>query len=159
MDPASAVSALSAIKSVKDLLSGAIDARVQEDARPLIVEAQRNLSEVYESLFALREETFRLQKANHDLARKVEAAESWSLRIASYALTKTIGGATVYQSYAEPVHFACPRCIETRTVQILQPVASWSHLWKCPACQVEYPVQSELPPKMPFSVARRDSDY
>jgi len=158
MDPASAVGALGAIKSVKDLLSGAYSARLQEDARPLIVEAQRHLSEVYESLFALREETFRLQNANHDLTRRVEAAESWSVRLASYTLTTTVGGATVYQSSSDPIHFACPRCIEARSVQILQPVGSWSGLCKCPACQVDYPVKSEPPRSMPFSVHRNDFD-
>lgn len=159
MDPVSAVGALGAIKSAKDLLAGAFNARVQEDARPLIVEAQRHLAEVYDALFALREETFQLQNANHELARRVVAAESWSTRLASYTLTKTPGGATVYESSTEPVHFACPRCIESRTVQILQPVGSWSHHSKCPACQAEYPVKSEPPPPMPFSVPRHDTDY
>lgn len=159
MDPVSAVAAFNALKSAKSLLSGAFDARVQEDARPLIIEAQRHVSEAYDSIFALREETFRLQNANHDLARRVEVADLWSSRIASYTLTRTAGGATVYQASTDPVHFACPRCYESKTIQILQPIASWSHFSECPACQVKYPTKPEPPAPMPVSVPRYDSDY
>lgn len=99
----------------------------------------------------MREELFRLQGENDALRKELAASEEWQKRSTSYQLTMTTGGAIVYRYNAEPEHFACPSCFNTKTIQILQDNRTYSGKFRCTGCSAEYPINPrQTPPSISY---------
>ena len=62
-----------------------------------------------------------------------------SLTQNNYELVKTEGGAVVYKSKTEPIHFACPNCWKNE-ISILQDRRVVAGVFDCPSCNNSYPV-------------------
>ncbi|WP_050808606.1 hypothetical protein [Collimonas fungivorans] len=140
MDIASIGAAYSGLKFGKDLFSALIEGKVEQETRSKVIEALTKLGQAQDVLFELREELFKYQSENESLRKKVGAIENWETRRTSYELTKTAGGATVYEAKSEPKHFACPSCMEKQQIQILQDNRTYTGAFRCTGCAAEFPV-------------------
>jgi DNA repair exonuclease SbcCD ATPase subunit len=141
MDVASISGAYQSIKAVIDLLTLAVNAKVEAEAKQRILEAQMRLGELQDTLFGLREQLAQLQEEKAQLQTRLAAAESWNQRIAQYELTETPGGSVVYQFKGAPAHYACPSCTNKQQIHILQDNRTFTGKYRCTGCDKEYSVQ------------------
>lgn len=141
MDVTTIASAYQSLKSAKELLTVVFEAKVDAEAKPKILEAQARLGEVQDTLFSLREQLFQLQEERNQLKSELAAAQAWQSKLDQYELTKTSGGAVVYRHKAEPVHFACPSCVNKQQIQILQDNRTISGKYRCTGCNSEFPIE------------------
>ena len=140
MDIATISGAYEGLKLGKELLRSVYNSKVEADAKEKIDQVLHQLGEAQDALFSMREELFRLQEENQNLRKAADSEERWADKFASYALAQTSGGAIVYQYSGEPAHYACPACIEKRTIQILQDNRTASGKFRCVSCSAEYPI-------------------
>lgn len=140
MDLVSITGAYQGLKSAKDLLTVAFDAKVDAEAKTKIMEAQAKLGDVQDTLFGLREQLFNLQEERNQLRAQLASAASWSKKLDEYEMTKTAGGAVVLQSKAEPKHYVCPSCINKQELHPLQDNRTLSGKHRCTGCGAEFPI-------------------
>ncbi len=141
MDATSIAGAYQGLKAVKDILTGAIEAKVDADSKAKILEAQIRLGEIQDTLFGLREQLSELQDQKRQLQEQLAAAQAWNEKLKQYELTKTVGGAVVYSYKSDPKHFACPTCINKSEIQILQDNRTISGKYRCTGCANEFPIE------------------
>ena len=141
MDVTSIAGAYQGLKAVKDILTGAIEAKDDVDAKAKILEAQIRLGEIQDTLFGLREQLSELQDQKRQLQEQLVAAQAWNEKLNQYELTKTVGGAIVYNYKGDPKHFACPTCINKQEIQILQDNRTMSGKYRCTGCANEFPIE------------------
>jgi hypothetical protein len=156
MDIPSIAAAISSGKALKDIIQGLIGLKVDTEVLYRINEAQTQVSNLLSALLETQGDLFTLLNETQDLRRQIQIQEAWDKRKACYRITETHGGAVVYESVAydyenEPKHYACPRCIEKRTVQILQVMGDRdSGLFECPDCKKTYRINPHPPrPDLP----------
>jgi predicted RNA-binding Zn-ribbon protein involved in translation (DUF1610 family) len=101
------------------------------------------LGEAQDTLFSMREELFSLQTENETLKKAASETETWESKFSQYELHKTAGGAVVYLFNAEPQHYACPSCIENKSIHILQDNRTMSGKFRCVSCEAEYPIKQK----------------
>jgi hypothetical protein len=160
MDLTSITGAYQGLKTAKELLTVAFDAKVDSEAKTKIIEAQAKLGDVQDTLFGLREHLFALQEERNQLQAQLASADSWAKKLDQYELTRTIGRAVVYESKNEPKHYACPSCINKKEIHILQDNRTLSGKNRCTGCDKEYPIDPRqeqrwetLPTRSPWSSA------
>lgn len=135
MDMASIGSAITAIRFAKDTVQTFVDSKIEAESQTKVSAVLEKLTDAQGSIYDMRDEMFRLQSENQQLHRDIRARDDWDARKAQYSLQRTVGGAVIYVSAAEPKHCACPVCIERHEVQILQPRGV---LLDCPSCKATY---------------------
>jgi regulator of replication initiation timing len=126
------------LKKGKEILKEFLDFKADALAKERVNSVMAELGVAQDALFEMREELFRLQAENQELNDKLINAENWEARLQEYELIKTEGGAVVYGYKSEPQHFACPCCIEKKSIQILQDTGSWSGKYHCVSCQADF---------------------
>jgi predicted RNA-binding Zn-ribbon protein involved in translation (DUF1610 family) len=141
MDVTTITAASQSLKSVKDLLAAVFEAKVDAEAKPKILEAQARLGEVQDTLFVLREHLFHLQEERNQLKSELAASEAWLAKLNQYELSLASGGGIVYRYKGEPTHFACPSCINTQQIHILQDNRTISGKYRCTGCNSEFPIE------------------
>jgi ribosomal protein L37AE/L43A len=151
MDITSITAAYTGLKFGKDVFNTLIEGKVEQETRSKVIEALTKLGQAQDVLFELREELFKYQAENELLRKKIGTSENWQNRLALYELTKTAGGAMVYESKKDPKHFACPSCIEKQQIQILQDNRTLSGIFRCTGCEATFPVNAsqKLTPQIP----------
>jgi hypothetical protein len=75
MDIATIASALSSLKSIKELGGGLLDAKIDAEAKQRVIEVLDKLGSVQESLFHIREERIKLQGVNQRLVDVIKNLE------------------------------------------------------------------------------------
>ena len=153
MDISTIAAAYESLKASKELFRTFLDAKADAEAAPKIQAALNQLGEAQDTLFALREELFRLQGENDRLRQEISATKSWEEKLSGYELTNTAGGAIVYKYKGTPEHFACPNCANKHEIQILQDLGGRAGTFLCNGCKSRYPVRSSQP--TPAVVASR----
>ena len=139
--------ALTGLKYLRDFTKWVGDMRADAEVLSRTNDAMRAVGEVQDKLQELREENFRLVDENRTLTEKLREVEDWQGRRAGYQLFLAAGGGMVLRSAGPPVHYACPACAEARRqLHVLQDLGSWAGTYRCPACQVEYPVDRQRVP-------------
>lgn len=135
--------AIASLGAVRDLVKVGIDAKADAKAAEKVIEAMGRLGQATDTLYALREELFRLQAENADLKRDAEEREVLKEQREKYELFKTAGGAVVYRFKGEPEHYACPNCLNAKRIEILQNNRTLSGKYRCTAagCGAEYPIE------------------
>lgn len=133
-------SAYTGIKFIKESLSFILSAKIEAAAKEKINQILEKIGPIQDTLFYLREELFRLQTENAELKEKLKASEAWEKKLAEYQITKTPGGAVVYQFKGEPKHYICPSCLNKKEVHILQDRRVMSGSFDCPGCGKGFPV-------------------
>jgi predicted RNA-binding Zn-ribbon protein involved in translation (DUF1610 family) len=146
MDIGSITAAYNGLKVGKEILTSLLEAKIESEAKAKVNEALSRLGTVQDTLFELREESFRLQSENEALRKQLTQYENWEKQFTQYALQKTPGGGIVYAFKGQPEHFACPSCINKREIQILQDNRTMSGKFRCPGCENEFPVNPKRDP-------------
>jgi len=72
MDITTITSAYSAVKSIKDLGSALLDAKIDADSKQKISEVLTKLGGIQDTLFYIREELLRVQEENHQLKSEIK---------------------------------------------------------------------------------------
>ena len=140
MDMATISTAYTSIKIVKESISGLLGTKIESAAKEKVNEALDKLGAVQDSLFYLREELGRLQSDNSDLKDQLRNQGNWENKLAEYHLEETEGGAVVYAFKKTPEHYACPRCVVKKEIQILQDERVITGEFKCPGCDKYFPI-------------------
>ncbi len=112
---------------------------------------QEEVMNLREAVLNGRAENLKLRQENHELLEKLAAEDAAKTKAREYELTKTWGGAYVFESKVGPKHYACPNCFEERRISILQRVNAFSGRQRCPNCKNEFPVDqpaSRPPPRV-----------
>lgn len=109
----------------------------------ITLELQERIADLREAVLNAKDEVLRLREENQDLRGKLGEQEQWTARAAAYTLIETNGGAIVWHTPGPPEHFACPVCLEKKTVNILQDTRTYSGAFRCPGCGKTYPVRPE----------------
>jgi len=147
LDAASVSGAYTALKSAKDILKGAFDAKVDAEVRPKVYEAMQQLGGALDTLYSLRSDLFELQEANNKLRLELATARGWADKSGEYELVTTPGTAIVYRFKGEPLHYACPSCFNKHEIHPLQPNRTYSGKYRCTGCTSEFPIdQQQKPP-------------
>ncbi len=103
---------------------------------------KETIMELREAVLNVKDELLKLREENQSLKETLLARDEWKSRSEAYVLTLMPGGATVYRSEGPPEHFACPRCFESRQIQILQDRRNRAGSYQCPGCNYSFLVQS-----------------
>jgi predicted RNA-binding Zn-ribbon protein involved in translation (DUF1610 family) len=140
MDIATITAAYEALKASKQLLTSMFEAKVDAEAKPKILAALEQLGAAQDTLYAMRDELFKVQAKNEELRRELEAIEVWKAVASQYQMDQTAGGAVVYKFTAAPVHYACPSCFNKKELQPLQDNRTISGKFRCAGCSAEYPI-------------------
>jgi hypothetical protein len=144
MDITSISAAIASGKALKDIIQGLIGLKVDTEVLYRINEAQTQVSNLLGALLETQGDLFKLVDENRELRRQIQTQEDWEKKKAGYQLQQTLGGAVVYASAStSPAHYACPRCMEKREIQILQRSVGESGLFGCRGCDKDYPVEPE----------------
>jgi hypothetical protein len=149
MDMASISAAITSAKALTDILKAAASVAIDTKVLTRINDAQVQVSELLAALLDAQGELFKLQNETQDLRRQIQLQEDWEKRKAGYQLQQTAGGAVVYASVSTSLaHYACPRCLEKREIQILQSLGDSSTV-RCPNCEKFYQINPPPPVKQP----------
>jgi regulator of replication initiation timing len=136
--------AMAAVGAVREMVKVTFNAKVDSHASERVFEAMDKLGTVSDTLYAMRDELFRLQAENEKLRREAKDQQALQERLQKYALQVTPGGAVVQVHKEDPPHFACPVCINAGRVEVLQPrVVRGRHV--CPSCSAQYAVEPFVP--------------
>ncbi len=100
---------------------------------------------VQETLFQLREESFRLQTENQELLQKLKLKEEWEGKKSQYQLVTTDGGEIIYKFLGDPVHYACSSCMNECRIEIIQSIYNPNGLRPCSKCKTPYPIKLSKP--------------
>jgi predicted RNA-binding Zn-ribbon protein involved in translation (DUF1610 family) len=154
MDVSAITSAYNGVKVAKDVFSALLQLKIDNASMLKVNAALRSLGDVQDSLFDLREQLSQLQSKNQELTQKLAERERWEKKLAGYKLEQTQGGAVVYVSVKEPMHYACPSCVSKEQLHILQDCRVMAGTFECPGCNFKYPVS---PPRKPPPVRTLNS--
>lgn len=140
MDLTALTSAYTALKLMRESMSIAISAKIDEQARAKIQSAMDQITNLQDGLFNAQQQLLSLQQENESLKRELSTVEAWDARSSKYSLVQAPGTAMVYSFSGEPAHYACPNCFETHRISILQDRHVASGAWECPACDQTFRV-------------------
>jgi hypothetical protein len=142
MDLTTLTSAYTALQFIRDSMTLAVGAKVDEQTRAKIHAAMDHITTLQDGLFHTQQQLLSLQQENDSLKRELFSAAAWDSRANQYTLVSTPGRAMVYQFSGQPAHYACPNCYETKRISVLQDRGVMSGAWDCPACSKSFRVSS-----------------
>lgn len=145
MDLTALSSAYTALQFIRDSMTLAVGAKIDEGARAKIHAAMDQITKLQDGLFHTQQQLLSLQQENESLKRELTGVEAWDSRAAQYTLVSTPGTAMVYHFSGEPAHYACPNCFETRRISILQDRRVVSGSWDCPSCSKSFRISRPRP--------------
>jgi len=154
MDIATISTAYEGLKAGKNILKSLYETKVEADAKEKIDEVMSKLGEAQDTLFLMREELFRLQTDKETLKNELSEFELWDKKLSHYELTKTAGGAVVYEFIGTPEHFICPSCVSKKKIEILQDNRTFSGEYRCVSCNAKFPINTRQ--NIPQTQARAD---
>lgn len=129
-------SAITALKTVRDIVRVGIDAKADAQAQARVIEVMQKLGVAQDTLYELRDELFRLQGEVERLTREADDRGKLDERLSQYSLFQSEHGATVYKFNGHPAHYACPACINQKRIEILQKGSGKTH--NCPSCNATF---------------------
>ena len=140
MDIGSIKLAYDGLKSAKDIFSAFEDLKSESESIAKINEAVKQVGLAQETLFKLREELFKLQESNNKLKKQLSEEKAWELKLSSYELVKTEGGAVVYKTTQGLEYYICPSCVVKKEIHPLQDGNVMSGRFDCPGCDKGFPI-------------------
>jgi len=146
MDIATISTVWTSFKMAKDAGKALLNLKIDTEVRLKVFEMLERFGETQDCLFQLREVLEKLQSENRELREQLAATADWNSRLEKYSLVKTRGGAIVYESQLGPKHYACPSCIENRSIHPLQDTHTYEGKFICPKCDTKFPIR---PPRLP----------
>lgn len=130
--------AFDSLKMAKDIGQGILQLEIDIRVREKIIDWLLKMNDVQDTLF-------RLQSEVEDLRKQLKDKEMFEKDLSEYSIEETPGGATVL------VHntlrrFACPSCRNNLKIEILQPLSTFSGIYRCPGCKNEFRVRPSQDP-------------
>lgn len=141
MDLTALTGAYAAVQFMRDSMSVALNAKIDEQARSKINEAMDQISKLQDGLFHTQQELLQLQQANENLRKQIAESSAWNERAKQYSLVKTNGSALVYEYSGQPHHFACPNCFESQRISALQDDRTIRGSFSCKTCDKQFLVE------------------
>ena len=148
--------ALDSVKVMSDILEASKDLKNFNAIASALSKVNAQLMSATAVALASQEKQTTLASRVSELENQLREFENWEARFGAYELTKTAGGAVVYEFKGEPKHFACPSCVEKRQIQILQDNRTMTGKFRCTACAAEFPIN---PHQGHTPVVRRSHDF
>jgi predicted RNA-binding Zn-ribbon protein involved in translation (DUF1610 family) len=134
--------AYAGIKAIKEVFSVVLAAKIDVEAQGKVTDALKQLGDVQDNLFTIREKLSNLQEENIALKQSLSEKKAFDLKLSQYVLEETSGGAIVYQFSGNPLHYACPSCIAAKKeFHILQDMRRMTGIYECPSCKSIFPVK------------------
>ena len=146
MDIATVSAAWAALTTARNVGKGLLDLRIDTEVRLKISEMLDRLGDAQDRLFQFRDDLDKLQAENRSLREQLAASTDWNIRYGQYSLIKTDGGAVVYESQHDLKHYACPSCMDSKSIQPLQDARNYPGTFICPKCDKHFPSR---PPRNP----------
>ena len=140
--------AYEAIKSVKAIIATVSSLNTDTKVVGELNHAAHQVSDALDALLQAKEKMFEQQDQIRKLKDEIETFNTWAERFSKYDLISTKGGAVVYRSREEPIHYLCPSCAERRELQILQGNTTVPWSFACPSCRVKYPIEPARRPRI-----------
>ncbi|MEZ8544657.1 hypothetical protein AB6C74_17545 [Vibrio splendidus] len=149
--------AFDSVKFLKGMFDGHVDGVAKEKVIELQQQSNQKVLDIQQALMDLQAEIFRYQEANSELTDQLKVHTDLNEKLEKYKLIRSGGGAVVYKSKFEPIHYTCPRCIsEKKIINILQFTGHFQGFYNCPSC--EKPFKIEETQKV-SSIAFTNTDY
>jgi ssDNA-binding Zn-finger/Zn-ribbon topoisomerase 1 len=146
MDMSTIGAVWTSFRAAKDAGKALLELKIDTEVRLKVSEMLDRFGEIQDKLFKLREDLDTLQAENHELREQLTSMNDWKSRLEKYSLVNTGGGAVVYQSTFEPMHYACPSCIENKNIHILQDTNTYGGSFVCPKCDKHFPIRKPRKP-------------
>ncbi|MBD9437959.1 hypothetical protein IB223_17810 [Pseudoxanthomonas sp. PXM03] len=140
MDLSAITSAYTALQFMRDSMSLALNAKIDEEARAKIHAAMDQITKLQDGLFHTQQQLLALQQTNEALRKELATMSAWEDRTSEYKLVQAPGRAVVYQYSGEPRHYACPTCYESRKISPLQDMKQPNGDFWCATCNKNFPV-------------------
>ncbi len=136
---------IASVKALQEIAKVGLDAKVDAKASAKILESTGQLGKALDALYEMRDELFRLQTENDKLKRDADRRLAFEARQDNYEIVKTAGGAVVWRFKAEPMHYACPNCMNEDRIEVLQDNRAYAGTYRCTAkgCTASFPVDPE----------------
>ena len=148
MDMSLVQAGIASVKALQGIAKVGLDAKVDAKASAKILESTGQLGKALDALYEMRDELFRLQTENNELKRDADRRLAFEARRETYEMVKTAGGAVVWRFKAEPMHYACPNCMNEDRIEVLQDNRALAGTYRCTAkgCTASFPVEPESRP-------------
>jgi hypothetical protein len=139
---AESIAAISAIKTISDIATFLLKAKVGSDVTQKAIELQSTIISLQASIMSTQVQNQELMSENERLKQQLADAEKWEEEAAKYKLLKLATHSFVYalnddQLHSQPYHWLCAHCFQNKQKSILQrsgkQLAKW--LYTCPACK------------------------
>jgi hypothetical protein len=138
--------ALSSVKTISDIATFLLKAKVGSDVTQKAIELQSTIIALQASIMSTQAQNQELMEENERLKRQLAEAENWEEETAKYQLVEVDAGVFVYILHPDhnqaddPVHWLCTNCYQKRQKSILQKVGKhigpghkgWDYT--CPNC-------------------------
>ena len=152
------VTAIATVKSMSDITSLLIKAKVDTATTEKAIELQSSIISLQTTLLAIQAQNQDLLSAKNELEQRLIEIESWNAQAESYKLEEITSGIFVMASQPNendctPAHWLCANCYQKKQKAILQYNGNPSdgvHYF-CPNCKNE--VADHTKSWSPFAVA------
>lgn len=137
------------LKTARGLLTKLQQNRLADEQRPLVDQALEVVRDIGDRILDLQTAQSKLEEENAALRQKVVELTAAQDRRSQYKLIKTQAGTFVYEFQAEPKHYACPTCLESKEeIQPLQPNGMFRGTCTCRSCKNTFAIEpSKEPPE------------
>jgi hypothetical protein len=134
--------ALSSVKTISDIATFLLKAKVGSDVAQKAIELQTTIISLQASMMSAQAQNQGLLEENNRLKQQLASLENWEAEATKYKLVQLVTDSFVYalnddQSATQPYHWLCAHCFQNKQKSILQrsgkQLAKW--LYTCPACK------------------------
>ncbi len=148
VDIAAIAGALQSLKVANDLVKIALGLRDESLVNDRLEEIRSRIWEAQEHALAAQATISDLLDERRELKRQLSELEDWESEKQRYELVRLPNGALAYAvkraaQGEEPMHYACPTCIQKKEKSIMQPRdwANFAPTLECPVCKLALEVQ------------------
>ena len=135
-----ASSGIGTLKGAADLASSVRNILSEEDVSPKL---KAELSQLLDQVIAAKQINIQAFEKFSEVKAELDAIDTFSKRMDSYALYRAPAGAIVYRSVdIDPAHEICPNCVEDRKISFLQ---GPDYYKSCERCKASYKFDKSPP--------------
>ncbi len=155
MDIASITSAYSALKSIKELGTSILDAKIDSEAKERVNQVLDKLGTIQDTLFYIREELLRLQEENQNLKGTIKKQEEKLSTKEKLIWEKPNYWLKENDSKDGPF---CQKCFDADQ-KLIRLQGGHNDVWKCQQCKSVYYGTNYEPPSPRVKRVRWATDY
>ncbi len=144
VDVSTFAAATAVLRAARDALRGLRQSNLSDAHKQVVEDALDQLADAQDRIGDVQAESIALREENAKLRQDIAELDNWEERLSAYELIATPAGGRVYRATSEgaPEHYACPACIEAKSIHVLQDDRVMSGTFSCPSCKARYPVRT-----------------